>query len=388
MKNHLYGIIVLAMALLLISACVPGSPVQDSGKGTATGSTDNGPTGKTNAPSPWEQTVSEAKKEGGVRVYGLYTASVREAVGAGFKKKYGIDVEFVAGKGPEITTKYLAEERAGLHFADTIIVGAETIYINLKPTGTVASPEKMLQDPQVLDPKAWLEGHPPYGDKDHVMIPLTGAYRTYTVINTDMVKPGDLKSYRDFLDPKWKGKITLFDPTMTGSANTFTTLMLQLYGLDGGRQYLMQLAQQEPAIVKDARLHVEWVAKGKYPIGIGAGFPETSSFIDVGAPVMWFDAQEGGVVDPGGSFLTVPVTPAHPNGAKVMVNWLLDPDGQRVFSLAFGGPPVRLGVSTEGLDASSIPKPGAKQYYKTEEFLELAKQALAICQDIFGPRAR
>ena len=41
------------------------------------------------------------------------------------------------------------------------------------------------------------------------------------LINTDLVKPADEpKSWQDLLDPKWKGKIVMFDPTISGNTST------------------------------------------------------------------------------------------------------------------------------------------------------------------------
>ena len=35
--------------------------------------------------------------------------------------------------------------------------------------------------------------------------------------NTKLVDPKEFKSYRDLLNPKWKGKITAMDPRMRGA---------------------------------------------------------------------------------------------------------------------------------------------------------------------------
>ena len=69
----------------------------------------------------WEQTVVAAKKEGQVNLY-IYRY---ERLLADFKKEFpGINVVSVTGRGNELTTRIMAERRAG----------------NISPTSTAAAP--------------------------------------------------------------------------------------------------------------------------------------------------------------------------------------------------------------------------------------------------------
>lgn len=84
------------------------------------------------------------------------------------------------------------------------------------------------------------------------------------VINTNMVKAGEIKGYADLLNQQWKGKILLNDPTKAGSGG-------KLFGVVGSRimgwDYWDKILKQYPALVTDQRLLVEWVARGRYTVG-------------------------------------------------------------------------------------------------------------------------
>lgn len=46
-----------------------------------------------------------------------------------------------------------------------------------------------------------------------MFLAMLANYQKYVARNTDMVKEGEITSLQDLLNPKWKGKITLFDMT-------------------------------------------------------------------------------------------------------------------------------------------------------------------------------
>src|SRR3990167_8066118 len=94
------------------------------------------------------------------------------------------------------------------------------------------------------------------------MIIRAFAYPTINLaINTEHVNQDEVKSYYDLLNPKWKGKIVMSDPTINGTGGSaFAVLGFQLLNLD----FFRQLSRQELMITRDERLMVDWVAKGKY----------------------------------------------------------------------------------------------------------------------------
>src|SRR3972149_2861201 len=97
----------------------------------------------------------------------------------------------------------------------------------------------------------WWEGKLRWVDPDHKILVFIAFPIPWAVINTDLVKPEEINSYKDLLNPKWKGKIILLDPTMTGpSGKLFSTSVKFLVGIEFWRD----LAKQEPVITRDSRV--------------------------------------------------------------------------------------------------------------------------------------
>ncbi len=151
-------------------------------------------------------------------------------------------------------------------------------------------------------------------------------------------------------------------------------------------KFLQQLARQDMALTRDQRLLGEWVARGKNPIGIAASVGVVGPLSKAGAPISWIRLGEGGLLHPAGSVLGLAGRAPHPNAAKVMANWLLTAEGQRLYSVGFGQPAKRLGVSTEGLDSFAIPRPDDKYLVADEEFgLEVESRGREIGRSVFAP---
>ncbi len=384
MRKNL-AVLCAVMLIPLAVACVradtpPATPTPKATAGAAAGAS---------ADKRWEQTVGAARQEGRVVVYGEIVASVRDAIAKGIGDKYGIEAEFVTGKGAEVAQKFLAERTANLNLADAFVLGGGTLILILKPKGVLSPIPPIVYQPEAVDPRAWSDGSIPYLDKDKLVLPLGARYSSFVLRNTDMVKDGEIKSYDDLLDRKWKGKMTMIDPTVTGTGSSWTTFILtRVKGPEKGKQYLKQMAEQDLNVIKDTRLHVEWVGRGKYPIGLGPHFATVTELQEAGVPIAWVPVQEGGLMAPGAGVYAIPDKPAHPNASALLTNWLLTAEGQLIFSRAFGNPAIRLDVSKEGFDPLTIPRPGEKVYWNDEDFVLDQPKAIETGKDIFGPLMR
>ncbi len=350
-----------------------------------------GPTGpRAERPAPaqseWDKTVAAGKKEGKVMVYTIIGPETRGALSAAFKDKYGIDLEFVSGaRGAELTQKLRTERQAGLHLADVVIAGTTDLIPDLKPKGLLEPMDKFLVLPEATDAGAWRDGKFPFLDKDHTAVGMLTQYLRFMVRNTDMVKAGEVTSYKDLLKPQWKGKAVLRDPTTTGAANTWVTfLSLKAWGMEEARTFLKAFAQTEPAILRDTRLHVEWVARGKFPLGVATRMEDTGVFMRMGAPIAWVSVAEGGLVSPGSSSLGIIKDPAHPHATRLFVNWLLTREGQTAFIRGYAYPSARTDVPTDSIPPGNLPSPGEKFYLDDEDNVLAKSEMLAVGKEIFG----
>ncbi len=383
MKTRLWIFPALVLFIVLAASCGSGQ----------SGGTASDASGTTKAAGPnwqdqWTKVVAAAKQEGTLRIYGELSPETRQAIADPFKKQYGIEVEFVAGKGAEIAERIMREGSAGINQADVVIVGGTSMLTVLKPKGALQKLDPMLIVPQSKDASLFIGNKFPFLDNDHTAIALVAGVSGNIVINTDLIKQNEITSYQDLLKPQYKGKMVLFDPTI-GGAGVFwvNSMMVKVYQNDkeGALKYLRQFAAQEPVILKDVRLQMEWVAKAKYPIAVAASFQPITDFVKVGAPVTRIHTTEGVDVGPAAGVLGIPIKPDHPNAAAVFVNWVMGDEGQRSFAESFGSAPVRAGIKTSVADPSSAPYPGDKLLWQDETYMLSTGNAREVAKEIFGP---
>jgi ABC-type Fe3+ transport system substrate-binding protein len=69
----------------------------------------------------------------------------------------------------------------------------------------------------VLDPSKWWLGRHLRRRPRKAHLSYAGAPLHYFHYNTKLVNPQEFKSYWDFLNPKWKGKIVIAEPLTGGT---------------------------------------------------------------------------------------------------------------------------------------------------------------------------
>ncbi len=378
---------VLTMAILvvmLVSACGGGevSAPQQPGPPQAApiGPAKGGPEAQ------WQALVAAAKEEGKLTLYTTSNATVINGVAVPFKQKYGIEIESVIGRGEELARRLQSEQTAGIFLADVVIAGGTTGLVTMKPQGLLDPLRPQLVLPEVTDPKVWRPGVVPFVDKDGYSLAMIATAQRYVTRNTDLVKDGEIKSYKDLLDPKWKGKIVSNDPSISGTGSAmYTFLGFDVWGLEPTLDYMRQMIKQEPAFTRDTRLQVEWVARGKYPIGMATLLEQTQEFIRLGSPISQLKVIEGVKLGSGAGGLHIAHKRPHPNATQVFVNWLLTKEGQAAFVKGFGNPSARIDGPTEGIAPDLFAAPDEKVYPDTEEGTLARAVMMEHAKNIFGP---
>lgn len=332
----------------------------------------------------WEKATSLGRREGRIVLYTTWRPETRQEIANAMKSKYGIEIEYVMGRGADIAEKLLRERKAGIYNADMYSGGSTTLATQLKPAGILMPVEPYLILPEVKDPKVWVNGRLNFVDKDRLIFYFTlfaTGYDNFHV-NSDLVKKGEIKSWKDLLEPKWKGKIVMNDPTVAGRGNQLFSVAHEVLGAD----YWIKFAQQLPAITRDQRLQVEWVAKGKYAIMM-AGITEiVADFQRAGAPIVPLNLPEVNYLSLDSSGIVLPSNPAHPNALKVFLNWLLNKEGQTLWTKSTAYQSARLDVTTEYVDPLSIRRSEINYFQpENEEFLLQRPKFVKIAQEIFEP---
>lgn len=332
----------------------------------------------------WDKAVAEAKKEGKVVIYSNGGSDVRAALTSAAKDKLGIDLEWVMGGGPELAPKMFAERRAGLYLVDMWLIGGSVPVADLKPQGVLDPISPMMLLPEVTDPKVWFGGKPTYADKEEKYVLSSTLYPAMPlIINTEQLKPADVKSYKSLLEPRFKEKIAMGDPTKPGAAGRmFGVLARKIMNPD----YLRALAKQEPVILGNERQLVEWVAKGKYPVGIGMRRDPVAEFMKARAPIDWMIPAEGTHMVGGVGLICVVNKLPHPNATTVFLNWFLSKEGQTLYSRTNLTQSARIDTPTDHLTPESMRQAGVNYFFsETEDFLMTESENFKLTKEIFGP---
>lgn len=375
------GLILIVASLFVLSlSCTAPSTAPEQKAAAPPVST---PAPKAGWEQEWDSALAEAKKERKVSVYALWRPETRDALRKAFKEKYGISLEYTAfGRGAELLAKVQAEKRAGLFVADAFGAGGPTLISAMKPVEVLGPIEPLLILPEVTDASLWSGGRIPFLDKDKRAVGMIASVQRYIVYNTDQVKSGEIATYKDLLNPRYKDRITLNDPTVTGVGNAFLSHVAHhLWSVEEATDFLKQLVKQQNVVIqRDNRLHVESVARGKFSVGL-APLPDVlEEFFALGAPLNAVVNKEGTFVSPAAGALAVPTQFGNPAAAKVFVNWLLSKEGQAVFAGSFGNPSLRADVSTQGIRPIFLPQPGEKLFLDSEELILFRGQMLGIAK--------
>lgn len=76
------------------------------------------------------------------------------------------------------------------------------------------------------------------------------------------------RSWKDLLDPKWKGEIVMPNPGTSGTAFLTVSTIMQLYGEEEGWRYLEKLHPNVAQYTKSGSAPGQLAAQGEYIIGI------------------------------------------------------------------------------------------------------------------------
>ena len=284
----------------------------------------------------WEQTVASAKKEGEITFYG---SQGYEKVFEVFQKRYPeIKVNAVTNmRGSEHGARVMTERRAGKYLVDLFINGVVTpIQVYLK--ANILEPIRpQLILPEVVDESKWWEGKHHYADPEgkYIFVFQGNVHGGENAYNTKLVNPRDFKSYWDFLDPKWKGKIVAYD---VSRVSTVAHSLRFLYNHpDLGPEFVKRFfSEMEITYSRDERQMIDWLGAGKFQLAFFVTDIEDAA--KQGLPVKFFDPgqfKEGAFVGPSQGGVNLFKNAPHPNAAKVAINWLLSREGQDAYQKMF-----------------------------------------------------
>ncbi len=172
------------------------------------------------AAATWNELVAAAKREGRVVVLGPLDTALRQNLTAVFKSRFGITVEYIGGRGSDLGNRMRVERAAGLYTADVAIAGIDTMATILHPGKMLIPLKPELILAEVADSSKWRRGELWFVDPGRdTVLRLTSSVQLLFTVNAQHVNPADLRTARDLLDPRWRGKISADDPAGNGSGS-------------------------------------------------------------------------------------------------------------------------------------------------------------------------
>ena len=280
----------------------------------------------------WERTVEAAKKEGELSFYG---SQGYEKIFEVFEQRYPeIKVRSITNRrGSEHGQAVMTERRAGKYLVDLFINGVVTPNTVFYKANILEPIRPQLILPEVVDESKWWGGKHHYADPDgkFIFVFQGNVHGGENAYNTKLINPREIKSYWDFLDPKWKGKIVAYD---VSRVSTVAHSLRFLYNHpELGPEFIKRFfGEMEITYSRDERQMIDWLATGKFSISFFV-----TDIVDAakqGLPVKFFEPgqfKEGAFVGPSQGGINLFKNAPHPNAAKVAINWLLSREGQETY---------------------------------------------------------
>ncbi len=251
--------------------------------------------------------IEAAKKEGKVIWYTSLALPSSTMIANLFMNKYkGIEVEVHRTGSQRVLQRVMQEVSTGIKNVDIIHTSDGGHFVLLRKKGLLT---KYL-------PKG-LESFPSgFKDKDGYYF---GMRATLSVIayNPKIVTEKEApKSWKDLLDPKWRGKMVTAHPSYSGIIATHVQAIVNLYGWD----YFKELSRNKLHLVQSANDPAGVVASGERPVGANGAEYFYYKTMKQGNPLRIVYPKEGIplVISP----VAIARDAPHPNAAKLFMDFI------------------------------------------------------------------
>jgi iron(III) transport system substrate-binding protein len=263
--------------------------------------------------------IEAAKKEGGkVVAYGSLENTALDPIAEAFEKKTGIKVEYFRASATKAMDRALTELRAGKAVFDVMVNNSGAI--------TVMRKENMFAT--YLSPSA--SGFP----KDEIDPQLGPAYRHTPIgiiYNKSVIKADDApKSLEDLLNPKYRGKVVMPDPTQHTTTMQWLASLYKIMGKENAGKFIRDLGATKPILAESFAPSAERVATGETPIAISL-VRYVVTFADKGAPVDYVRMSK---MLSTGQYLALSQKAPRPSAGKAFIDFFLTPESMKLLAKA------------------------------------------------------
>ena len=261
--------------------------------------------------------LEAAKKEGKVVWYTSLVLPSAEKVAKLFEAAYpGIKVEVHRTGSERILGRVMQELKANIKNVDVVHTSDAGHFVMFKEKGLL-----LKYTPAGVDvfPAS-------FKDRDGYYFGLRATVNAIAY-NTKAVTAAEApKTWKDLLDPKWKGKLVTAHPGYSGVITTHVAALVNLYGWD----YFKQLAQNRLMLVQSANDPSGVVASGERLVAVNGGDYSFYQVKKKGNPLEIIYPKEGVplVVSPTAIMSFAP----RPNAAKLFTDFTFSREIQQVMA--------------------------------------------------------
>ena len=300
--------------------------------------------------------VEAAKKEGKVVWYTSLALPTAEKIGKLFEAAYpGIKVEVQRTGSQRILQRVMQEQQANLKLVDVVHTSDAGHFVLLKE-------KKLLMKYTPAGVDAFPAG---FKDKDGYYFTLRATVNVIAY-NTKLVSAAEApKTWKDLLDPKWKGKLVTAHPGYSGVISTHVLALVHLHGWD----YFKQLAQNKLMLVQSAVDPAGVVASGERAVAVDGGDYYYYQMKKKGNPIEVVYPKEG--VPLVASPTAIASFAPHPNAAKLFTDFTFTRELQQVMAdsegLYTGHPEVKYPTDKPKLSDLKLLNVDAEELEKRNE---------------------
>jgi iron(III) transport system substrate-binding protein len=314
----------------------------------------------------WAAIVDAAKKEGKVVVAGSPDPVMRNDVIPKFTARYGIPIEFMAGRSSEITGRVKTERAAGIYSVDVFLAGPDTTASALYGEKMIDPLKPLLVMPEVADGAKWKRGKVWLVDPEERFVARPfSSVATMLFINTDNVKPEEMRSAKDLLNPKWRGKISAEDPSAIGSGSNAAARFYHDLGEDFVRKLYVE---QKTVRTRERRQMTDWLARGTQPICLNCREDDVRPLIKEGFKLLEIFELVDVPPSINGSpwLLSLANKAPNPKAAQLFANWILAKEGLEAYARGYGSATLRTDIDESFLNPANLPKKNVKYFDDTD----------------------
>lgn len=268
---------------------------------------------------------AEVKPTGELTVYtSVYNGMIQEmAKPVVAQQLKDVKVNWQTAGSESVKQKIIDDLKQDKSDADVVMISDPDFYLRMKKDGKLLN----YKSPQAAELAVTV-------DADGAFTPIRFSAMVIAV-NRDKIQ--DIpKTWKDLLDPKYKGKIAMPDPKVAATALATVAVLTDKYGWD----YWQKLAANGVMVSPTTEMRDKF-ARGEYPITITMeeDVLRQKMALNVNAEIVY--PEEGSVLVPG--YIGILKSAKNPEGAKKLVDWWLSEEGQSAMSLAFMHP-VKFGI--------------------------------------------